>query len=276
MSEISTVADFSKRWMVLCPRPTRATSEHNDSMLKRWTADFGDRALDAGITPLEAQEWCLADPRNRSSARYIRAFYNDAMKLGLASCNPISDMALSLKPSKGRREVDPPTLDAVRAIADATIDKRFRAAILTSVATGIRQAELCALDTSMVQRVPFTTIRLPARIVKGQQHPRVLTFAPEVADAERAFLDILPADGPVFGFTTPEIRTRWNELRRVVGHEWTWHDLRHAAATWLLEAGKRPEDIALMLWGRRDTKLLLSLYAHEDREAAAARLRGAV
>jgi integrase len=266
-----TVADFHGRWRTLAPRENSSTELHNLAMTRGFVEQYGDREL-AQITPVTVQRWAAEHPRH---GRYVRTFFNDAVRLGLRKENPL-DGAKLVTPKP--REYIPPTQLEVRRLAQIggkLHGDAYRAIVLVAGTTGIRQAELVQIEAQHVTRFPHTVIRLPQENVKGKRYERLVSFAPGAEDAERAFLRAVPELGRVFPRSTADIRKKWLAVIAEYGRHFRFHDLRSSAATWLIESGCRPEDVALMLWGHRDSRLLWSLYARADKEAAASRIASA-
>ena len=54
-----------------------------------------------------------------------------------------------------------------------------------------------------------------------------------------------------------------------------WHELRHFAATWYLELGLTPADVALQLGHRDGGKLVMEVYAHPSERKARDRIAAA-
>lgn len=286
VARLTTVGEFFAVWAELCPRPDPETTRHNVSMVKGFAAHFDRQRLDA-LTPLECQRWAVD---NLSAVRYARAFYNDAIKLGLCSSNPVADMALIVPTGPGRRDIEPPSIEQMRhavEVAERVAGPNFAALVGMAATTGARSVELCRLEVSAVQRVPDLRVRLNAKRTRGRAPLRDVTFPAEAAPERERFLAVLPDLGPVFHrprggpLDTRKLRSLWADVREAAGMpEVTFHGLRHGCATWLRDLtdarGQRRysrEDIAILLWGTKDTRLLDALYAHDDVDGALDRLR---
>ena len=67
----------------------------------------------------------------------------------------------------------------------------------------------------------------------------------------------------------------WHALRCVAGRkDMDFYELRHFAATWLLEQGASAADVAIQLGHTDGGALVRSTYGHPSADAARARLRG--
>ena len=52
-----------------------------------------------------------------------------------------------------------------------------------------------------------------------------------------------------------------------------WHELRHFAATWLLELGLSPADVAVQMGHRDGGQLVMEVYGHPSERLARDRIR---
>ena len=67
----------------------------------------------------------------------------------------------------------------------------------------------------------------------------------------------------------------WQKVRAKAGLECRWHDLRHFAATQLLELGLSHFDVSIQLGHTDGGKLIMERYGHPSVDAAKRRLLAA-
>lgn len=281
-----TVREYSKVWLALHPRPQVTTIKHHTQALKAVVAEFGDRKL-TSITRLEALEFAHA---HRHSAITASAMFTDAITDELAARNPFK--ALGLPQAKGRKNITALTEQEVGQLADCAraelglFGEVFAAMILTAAYTGVRQGELFGLRH---ENVDLKNNRLKvewqlrqdglARPKNGLARTIVL---PDQAAA--AITAVYPYAGERFLFVTPQskpfsktsFRYHWDPVRRKAGRpQLAWHELRHAAATIMLERGLDVSDVAMQLGHTDGGKLVMDLYGHPRVELARERVEQA-
>lgn len=109
-------ADFARRWVDDYPRRSERTNRHNRERLSAFIGWAGGRYLDEVTVP-DADEWARA---NRARVPTVRAMFNEARRLGLVEHNPFAK--LGLEQSAGRKNVEPPTVEAFWELADLMVD----------------------------------------------------------------------------------------------------------------------------------------------------------
>jgi integrase len=200
-----------------------------------------------------------------------------------------------------RHEIRPVTPEQARRLIDAAADDRHRALYVTALATGLRQGELLGLRWDDVELdAGRLRVRHTLANVKGE-----LTLLEPKSDRSRRFV-MLP-ETVVTALRAH--RTRQKMERLVAGTRWVdsdhvfttmlgrpmhastvthafqaaleraglprsrFHDLRHAAATFLLAQGMTLEDVKHLL-GHSSSTLTSNTYGHvleqRQREVAAA------
>jgi integrase len=97
--------------------------------------------------------------------------------------------------------------------------------------------------------------------------PLILRWANEGAASDKFLVGPLDHSG---------LRTRWDQLRERTGVRAEFHQLRTFCASWLLEQGASPIDVAVQLHGHTDPSVVLSYYAMIDKGRALERLRKVV
>jgi integrase len=280
-----TVADFVARWLRDFPRPRASTNRHNAYMLKHFVAELGTVKM-ADISRRRAREWAL---RHRASVPVVRAMFNDALDEEVVKTNPFANLRLDQR--RGRRDLVVLTEAEVHALAEASLQlfgaygPTFRACVLFAAYVGLRPAELFVLEwTDLVGDEVHISRSLGATgdvtPPKNGQARRVV-LPPQAKEA----LASMPrrADSP-YVFTTPS-GTRfsksshyyyWRMLRAEAGRpKMNFYELRHFAATFLLELGCTHSDVAVQLGHTDGGALVMEVYGHPSEDGARARLRAA-
>ena len=161
---------------------------------------------------------------------------------------------------------------------------RYRAQVLFSGYVGLRPGELFALRAENLSGNFCTIDRSRSR--SGEVGPtkngrsRTVTVPDVVLDA----LAGLPPNrsGLLFSsprdrmWTQPSHHRYWSLLRRFAGRPgMDYYELRHAAATMLLERGVTPWDVAVQLGHIDGGQLVMELYGHPTEDGSRARVLAA-
>ena len=286
---------FLRQWLDEVAKPTvRAStfSSYDGIVRLHLVPDLGRIAL-AKLTPTDVQRLLNAKRTAGLSPRrvaYIHAVLRRALvtaeRWGLVSRNVVK---LVDPPRAQDHEIRPLTPEEARRLIDAAVDDRLQALYLTALATGLRQGELLALrwlDVDLETRrlsVRHTLARVDGRLVllepKTERSRRTLVL-PEVAvtalraHRTRQRMERLVAGsrwhdtGHVFTTTvgTPIEAARVTRafhaaLIRADLPPSRFHDLRHAAATYLLAQGFTLEDVKNLL-GHSSITLTSNTYGH--------------
>lgn len=283
-----TCDSFAERWPRDYPRPRASTNEHNRERVKRFGEDFRGVKL-AEVDRPTARAWAQ---KHRANLPAVRAMFGDAVRDGLVDANPFAE--LRLPGSKGRKHIVALTEAELHALADLALDPRmelgdaygreYRAMILFAGYVGLRPGELFALQRGDVQGQLCRIERSRSRT--GEIGPtktgmaRTVTVPPMAQDA---LLDV-PAHPSRVLFTSPADRMwtqpshhrYWARLRLLAGRPgWDFYALRHTAATFLLERGVTPWDVAVQLGHTDGGQLVMQLYGHPTEAGARARLLAA-
>jgi integrase len=218
--------------------------------------------------------------------------WEDARRDGVCEENPRSN--LRLRQSRGRKDIVALTesevheLAAVAAAAHGGYGPEVRAMVLVLAYTGVRPGELCALrwdDLGAGERELH--VRRSLDVTGSEKLPkngkgRIITVPP-VALAAMLAMPRLLADGYIF-HTVQGRRLSKSSLWyawRPVRIAWTasgrrgldLYELRHAAATTLLERGVAHADVAVQLGHEDGGALVMSRYGHPSRDSARRRLK---
>jgi integrase len=219
--------------------------------------------------------------------------FNDARRLGLITTNPFA--GLGIERSRGRRDLPSEWLTAtdIDRLADTALRVHgeygpVMAAMVTFAAyTGIRPGELFALDFAdidgsvlHVHRAADSrtrTITTPKNghgrdVVLPRRAREAVDRMPRLYDQQAVF--VAPRGGRLWA---PHFNWLWNPVRAAFGRPtMAFHELRHFCATYLLERGLSPADVAVQLGHRDGGALVMSTYGHPSERAAKARILAAV
>ncbi len=302
---------FLRHWLDDTARPTlRAStySSYDDILRLHLIPGLGRIAL-AKLSPGDVQQFLNAKLESGLSPRrvqYLHAVLRRALGMaerwGLVSRNVAK---LVDPPRVPRHEIEPLTPEQARRLIDAAAEDRLRALWVTALATGLRQGELLALRWEDIDfdarrlRVRHTLARVNGKLEllepKTDRSRRSVALPEVVITALRAHrtrqrMDRLVAGsrwqdtGHLFATTigTPIEAARVTRsfglaLERAGLPHIRFHDLRHAAATFLLGQGFTLEDVKNLL-GHSSIVLTSNTYGHvlEQRQQQVARGMDAV
>jgi integrase len=283
-----TVGSFYARWMRDYPRPAESTQKHYTDQARKFADAHATKWLDQ-ITRQQARAWALEHPADFPT---LRVMFGDAYRDDLVAANPFANLGLNRKTAK--RQLAPEWLteadidhlvDTARLVHDEITGELMASALTFAAYTGVRPGELYALEwrdlhgseatIDRAARSGTRTIGLP------KHHHRRTIVVPEPAQQA---LERVPrlSDRLVFPTPTgkqawsPRWHGLWNPIRNAAGRQgMAWHELRHFAATWFLELGLTPADVALQLGHRDQGKVLLEVYAHQSERKARSRILNA-
>jgi integrase len=286
---------FLRRWLDEVAKPTLrpSTYESYDDILRlHLIPGIGHIAL-ARLAPADVQgllnrklEGGLSPRRVQYIHAVLRRALVTAERWGLVTRNAAK---LVDPPRVPKHEIKPLTPDEARRLIDAARDDRYRALWITALGTGLRQGELlglCWVDVDLDAgklRVRHTLGRVEGKLAllepKTERSRRTVALPDVVAEAlrghrtrqkmERLVAGSRWADsGHVFTTTigTPieaaaVTRAYQRALDRAGLPRSRFHDLRHAAATFLLAQGFTLEDVKNLL-GHSSIVLTSNTYGH--------------
>lgn len=166
------------------------------------------------------------------------------------------------EPSGRTRVLSPEEADHLIAAAAP----HLRPALACALYTGLRQRNVLGLDWSEVDlRRGVLAVRVKSRRPGGK--PLTVPIAPPLL---AILANLGPQDrGPVFlfkGRSVAKMRRAFASACRRAGIEGLrWHDLRHTAASWMIEQGV-PLDVVQTILGHSDIRLT-QRYAHRRQDA---------
>lgn len=281
-----TCDEFAERWVKAYPRARASTNKTNRENIKRFARDFKGVKL-SDVDRQTARQWAIENP---TFARYPRALFEDALNDGLVSENPFA--RLRLPQSRGRRDIVALTEDQVAELGELAASggseygPTARALVLFLAHVGVRPGELQALRWRNVDLQ-----RSEARIAHSRSTTGEITetktyrartvLIPAVARAALASMPRRPHADFVFLSSTGRPLNKssifyiWNPIRTVAQAEGLpiddMYELRHAAATMLLERGASLADVAVQLGC--SAREIEKTYGHPSEDAARDRLR---
>jgi integrase len=284
-----TVEQWGRIWLTDYARDAPATRQVYAQAVKSITRVIGGLRLDELDRP-SARRLANTWPRNTSAV--ARTMWEDARRDGVCQENPWSN--LRLRQSRGRRDIVALTEGEVHELADVAhvahgkYGLEVRAMILMLGYTGVRPGELCALrwgdldarerELHVQRSLDVTgTEKLPKN---GKQ--RIITVPPMALAALSAMPRLL-ADDYVFHtvqgrrLSKSSLWYAWRPVRiawTAAGHrDMDLYELRHAAATMLLERRVAHADVAVQLGHEDGGALVMARYGHPSRDSARRRLK---
>lgn len=269
------------RWPHDHPRPDPETTRHNASMVRQFAVDFAGRSF-GSITVAEARAWAQD---NAGAVRYVRTMLNDAIEDGLVEVNVFAGLKAPAVPS--RRQVEVPSRADVEALilaGEACDASGWLGGMVAAAAfMGPRLSELLALEGSDVS-ASDGLVRVVRQLGRnGKAKPLKKAGADvverEIVVPERVLKRLWvrlgdPLAGRIFPVSHRQHRTAWEEARRRAKRPHIeFHQLRTFCASWLLDEGASPIDVAVQLHGHTNPKTVLRYYAMIDRGRALERIR---
>lgn len=166
-----------------------------------------------------------------------------------------------------------PTADELAALIEHA-EPRMKHAIEFTAYSGLRLGELLGLtweDISGDEASVLRQIRKDGSTkIPKYESDRIVVLIPEALQAlpERAY-------GRVFPWTRTTLYEMWRAARRAAGvsEEITFHALRGYAATYLIDAGIEPLDVALFLGHKDGGVLVRKTYTAPSERKARDRIR---
>jgi integrase len=280
-----TCDEFVARWMNDYPRPRQSTRRTHEEHTRRFAKDFEGVKLAAVDRPA-ARAWAI---KHKSDIAAVRAMFGDALRDGLVDFNPFAELRIAK--GRGRKDLVALTEAELTGLADFVLDPRmelgdyapeYRAMILFAGYVGLRPGELFAMrrddldgQLATIERAysshshelgPTKNGRARTVIVPPVAQDALL----EVPDHPSGLLFTTPSDKQ---WTASLHHRYWTRLRLIANRPGLdFYELRHCAATMLLERGATPWSVAVQLGHTDGGQLVCELYGHPRDEAMRASL----
>ena len=212
----------------------------------------------------------------------LNQIFNYALMTGEININPCNNVPLPKNLQKKKREI--PTTETIKVVDTFHSGKDFFAYFL--LYSGLRKSEALALSYEDIDR-ENKRIKVDKRLVYDSNTP-ILTNGTKTESGTRDVIlldrlaEYLPdkKSGIIFAndkgeyMTAKQVRCMWNSMQKRHNIKLTAHQLRHAYATMLFEAGIDVKD-AQELMGHSDINLTRQIYTHirsERKDETAAKL----
>lgn len=192
----------------------------------------------------------------------ISTIYNYAISEGFVKDNPTKDVTIDRGLPKKKRL--PPSDEDIQKIAYGEYEWLLPRILIY---TGMRRGEVLALDWSDIDRTT-KTIFVNKVVVYQSNRPTVENRTKTEAGTRYiplpdALARYLPPNrsGRIFEYKYSALRKKWEKWAKALGVDCTMHQLRHAYASILLDAGVSAKDAQPIL-GHSDVKVTENIYTH--------------
>lgn len=282
------VSSFHARWLTDYPRKAPGTVMTHQERTKAFVEEFGNRWMDT-ITADEARRFCIA---RRCDLPSLRAMFEDARRSNKLQVNPFSK--LGLERGRGRRDLpsDWLTREDVEDLAECARSRCglgeygpiMAAQIVFAAYTGVRPGERYALQfedlratTLLVRRTACSRSRT-VRPYPKNGHWREIVYPRAAREAVAAMPRFhggeLVFPGPrggqlwasSFSWIWSKVKVKWGRP------DMDFYELRHFCATYLLEQGLEPWEVAVQLGHTDGGKLVMETYGHPSERRARLRI----
>lgn len=306
------IEEYALAWLAHYPRRKHSTRRKYEADV-RWLTDEHPRVMGKDFARLPLEE--VDRPLARAFARQyphrkntLSAMFTDAMHDGVVKVNPFHGLALPAP--RGRKDILPLTEEEVELLGNCALavheDEHVRWTWLGLIKflayVGCRPGEAFALrhenldyqneevliERALVNGVEDTPKNGRARLVVFPIHAHdAVACASWKSNSDRVFT--APRGGTFnksqsFRYWDPIRREferrlspqRREQLRRARGDKpLALYELRHFCATYLLDKGMAPEDVAYQLGHTDGGRLVVSTYGHPNEQLILDRLKGA-
>jgi integrase len=250
------LSEFLEKYLKYAERiNARSTFIYKRDWVRSFLGIYGDRPL-SSITKESLEDYRVqrrykvSGPTVNREFENIRHALNLAVEWGYIENNP-ADGIKDYRPSPGRvRYLTEKEYDGLISACDSDV----KSAIITAVNTGLRRGELFELevkDTDLDRRL--------LTVKRGKnQAGRVLPLNDDAAEALR---DTIGGRKKGRVFSLPNFRKRFIKAVNEAGIEdFTFHDLRHTFASWLVMSGVDLATVSTLM-GHRTIQMTMR-YAH--------------
>ncbi len=261
-----TLGDLIRRYLASPQAQELRHLEGRQRLLSWWISHYGTEKV-REFGPIKLSDACDVLRKKRGPAttnRYLgalRSCWSWGRKMEFVGAEQIWPTMLFLKEPDARvRFLNDDELKAVLTAAEKHAPW-MHAAILTSLATGVRQGELLRLEW---KDVDFEKKTVTVLISKNKKR-RVVHLPDPAIDALKKMRIV----GPKLIFVRPNgepadksfLTFHWNEVRKAAGLvDFRWHDLRHSCASYYAQAGAGLLEIGWVLG--HSSPSITAKYAH--------------
>lgn len=295
-----TIREYVAEWLehhhgAGTKRPVETTLQVNRTNLAPFLEEFGDRALDGGVSRKEALRWSKT---RRHNAKSVSAMFNDAVDEELCKTNPFANR--KQEQSRERKDIHPLTEGEVERLADIALRHwgvdgyglTARAWVLFAAWVGCRPGETFSVTLGDLNfRDGVATIRRVKK--RGQSYPVDKVAFPSAAREAVNAMPVIPREGPIFTTVTGRpmvkgsLRFHWapirDAFRETTGEErWAelcegtrtldFYALRHFCASVMVDRGATEYDVAQQLGNSPEVCRETYVHHYRDRQLERNRL----
>ena len=272
------VAEAMKQYREYSKVQHRSHNTYIDPSLTLWELHLGSQTHLAKISSQQVEDFKLkrAQKVARSTTdkdlAILKAFFNWCIAHGLAVSNPVRRVKLFHEDNSRlryltREEYDR-LIEAVRALATRASrpSPYLEEKIVLAVHTGLRRGSLFDLRweqvdlANSVMRIPRTKSGRPLSVPLNATARGTLEKLSKGRDPENPY--VFPHKlGKNAGEPVHDVKNGFHAALELAGIEdFTWHDLRHTFASWLMMRGASLRSVAELL-GHQSMKMTMR-YAH--------------
>ena len=258
--------------------------------LNRAKDSFGQRDI-RSITPAEISLFLrreitknkMADKTARTQLMVVNLIFRYAVQTGAVESNPARDLEVPRNLKKERRDIA--SDEDIKRVKES-YDAPFGAFAYWALYTGLRRNELLALTWDDVD-IPNRTIHVTKSCFRDNdgkvkaKAPKTASGVRDVPIPDRLAEKITPGKGLVFpgekGYISHGVfKNLWKHYADATGVTCTPHQLRHAYATMLYEAGDKVSmEDAQYLLGHANLQTTADIYTH-IRDVKAEKIKAAM
>lgn len=224
----------------------------------------------------------MADKTARTQLMVVNLIMRYAVEEGYIESNPARDLSVPKGLSKERREI---ASEADIKLVKESYDAPFGDFAYWALYTGCRRGELIALtwDDVDIEKRTITISKSMFRDEDGKMKPKstkTVSGNRIVPILDKLMEKLTPGKGYVFGnpdgtpYTDRQVMRGWERYQKATGVTCTPHQLRHAYATMLFEAGVSESDAQTLL-GHAQISTTKDIYTH-IRETRAQKIRSQI
>lgn len=279
-NEPISLTELQQRWLTegsVQKGWRESTRLHNQERTSHFVNEHGPKRADAIRVPL-ALQYAVEHPRELPA---LRAMFNYGRLIEAVQTNPFAGLGLSKPKSKRTRTaLTSEQVETLAAHAGQMHGPWHEALIRFAASTGLRAGEIFALrftdlghDELTVRRA-FSS-RTSQMLAPKNGKERTVIFPRVAREAvvsmprrpHQEFVFVNPRDG--HHLTSQSYGYHWRQVRPVIDAKLTFHEMRHTAATILLERGAPAELVALQLGhvredGTPNPELIYRVYGHPN------------